>query len=751
MINGSSIAGTNGTFAVTRTGAKTFTYPVTGVTAGTSTGTPTAYNPATLATVTTATSHGLTNGMTVQLSGAVCPPSSGAAVTFPDTATCAINGSSFTVANKTTNTFQVTLPSAVGASASGTIVATAKVARVTTSAAHGYSTGDSVTIANATCSPTACSEYNTSATIFNLSPNTFDYSYTASTFLPAATNAGITSSDSTPSSTALTNLLKWVRGQDTQNENGFQVAGADTDVRASIHGDILHARPVILNYAPSGATTDNVYVFYGGNDGVFRAVKGGQAATDGKEQWAFIPQEFFPILKRQYDNSPSVLYPSTPSGLGATKRSYAWDGPVVSYVERNSSGVVTKAYVYLSARRGGRFIYALDVTSPTNPKILWRKGCTTVGTTTTCDTGYNELGQTWSTPSVGTVEASEANGHPVLMFGGGYDAASEDPEPPALTDTMGRAVFVVDAFDGHVIWSAGNTATSPTVAVTGMDFAVTADILALDRHQTGFIDRIYAADIGGNVWRIDTAGTTTASWAVHKLAALGNRTSGAAGRKFLFGPEAVFGLPGTFDAVVIGSGDREHPLVGNAANSTANRAYMLVDPNTGTTGTDVNITETDLFDATDVADTVDLSAKKGWFVGLRTGEKVINGPVVVASEMFFGTNQPCASGKLDDNDECSSSGDTLSCTGNLGIARRYDINFLTAQPAGFTNSSNLASRSEIAAGGGFLPTPVSGVVEIDGTNHIFLTDNPLNPGGVINPHISVTSKRFRTYWHAVIE
>jgi type IV pilus assembly protein PilY1 len=210
-------------------------------------------------------------------------------------------------------------------------------------------------------------------------------------------------------------------------------------------------------------------------------------------------------------------------------------------------------------------------------------------------------------------------------------------------------------------------------------------------------------------------------------------------------------LPGTFDAVVIGSGDREHPLAGNAANSTANRAYMLVDPNTGTTGTDVNITESNLFDATNVADTVDLSAKKGWFVGLRTGEKVINGPLVVASQMFFGTNQPCASGKLDANDECSSSGDTLSCTGNLGIARRYDINYLTAAPSGYTNSSGLSSRSEIAAGGGFLPTSVSGVVEVNGQNYVFITDNPLNPGGVINPHINVTSKRFRSYWHAVIE
>jgi type IV pilus assembly protein PilY1 len=513
--------------------------------------------------------------LTVKISGAVCPPSSGAGQ--PTTAACAINGTSFTVANKTATTFQITLPSAVGASASGTIVASSTVARVATAAAHGYSTGDSVTIANATCTPTACTQYNATATIFNLSPNTFDYTYSASAPLPLASNAGITSTNNTSSAAALLTLMKWVRGQDTQNENGFQVASADTDVRASIHGDVLHARPVILNFAANGATTQNVYAFYGGNDGVFRAVKGGQATTDGVEQWAFIPKEFFPALKRQYDNSPPVLYPSTPSGLGATKRTYAWDGPVVSYVERDSTGAVSKAYLYLSVRRGGRFIYALDVTTPATPKILWRKGCSTSGTTTTCDTGYAELGQTWSTPAVATVEATQANGHPVLIFGGGYDPVSEDPEPPAMTDTMGRAVFVVDAFNGSVVWSAGNSANSPTLAVSGMDFSVTADVLALDRHQTGFVDRIYAADIGGNVWRIDTAGTSTSGWAVHKLAALGNRTSGAAGRKFLFGPEAVFGLPGTFDAVVIGSGDREHPLAGNAANNTANRAYMLVD------------------------------------------------------------------------------------------------------------------------------------------------------------------------------
>jgi len=652
--------------------------------------------------------------------------------------------------SQTSTTFTIALASpGVGATASGSITASSTIARATTTAAHGYSTGDSVTITGASCTPD-CSPYNTTATISNVTSTTFDYAYAGSTILPDATGSGMAAADNTPSTTVLASMLKWVRGQDTQNENNFQVNGANTDVRASIHGDILHSRPILINYGVSGST-DNIYAFYGGNDGVFRAVKGGQATTDGKEQWAFIPQDFFPILKRQYDNSPLVLYPSTPSGLGATRRDYAFDGPVTSYIQRNSSGAVSTAYLFIAVRRGGRFIYALDVTNVSAPKLLWRKGCTTFGGSTTCDTGFSELAETWSTPQIAVVQATEANGHPVLIFGGGYDAVSEDPEPPALTDSVGRAVFVLDATNGNLLWSAGNSATAPTVSVTGMDFGIAADVLVLDRHQTGFVDRVYAADVGGNLWRLDIGGTTTANWGVTKLASVGGRTSTSAGRKFLFGPDVVFGTLGTFDAVVIGSGDREHPLAANAASSIPNRAYMFIDPNTGTTGTNVNITESDLVDATSTSTAVDLTNKKGWFVTLRDGEKVINGPIVVASQMIFGTNQPCASGKLDDNGECSTSGTNLSCTGNLGIARRYDINFLSAAPAGFTDSSGLASRSEVAAGGGFLPSPVAGVVEIAGKNYPFITDNPLNPGGVINPHISVADKRFRTYWHEVIE
>jgi len=89
------------------------------------------------------------------------------------------------------------------------------------------------------------------------------------------------------------------------------------------------------------------------------------------------------------------------------------------------------------------------------------------------------------------------------------------------------------------------------------------------------------------------------------------------------------------------------------------------------------------------------------------------------------------------------------------VARRYDISYLNAAPVLYTNSGGTAVASQLAAGGGFLPSPVAGVVEITsgGTtkNYIFVTDNPLNPGGIIKPKINVPKKRFRNYWREKLE
>ena len=180
---------------------------------------------------------------------------------------------------------------------------------------------------------------------------------------------------------------------------------------------------------------------------------------------------------------------------------------------------------------------------------------------------------------------------------------------------------------------------------------------------------------------------------------------------------------------------------------------MFKDPNIGTGGANLNLTNTGTSTATDVFNATTNSSVPtdalGWYINLAPGEKVINGPLVPpGGALIFGTNQPCASGKLDANGNCDTSGTStkLSCTGNLGIARRYSINYLNAAGQGYTNSVGQAVRSESAPGGGFLPSPVAGVVEVNGTPYMFVTDNPLSPGGVIPTSVSVPQKRFRTYW-----
>jgi len=677
-------------------------------------------------TVTVAMTQSYATGNTVTVSGA---------------SNTALNITA-TVLAATPTQFSYAVASAQPYSSSSNVSVFRNLATATTSSAHGFVVGDTVAITGA--SPAG---YNGTVSVSSVpSTTSFTYYYAGSTQLAAGTGG---TANKSGSASAVTNLIKWIRGQDVLNENGFQVAGLNTDVRASIHGDVLHSRPVILNYS-SNTTSNNVYLFYGGNDGVFRAVKGGQAATDGVEQWAFIAPEFFTKFNRLYNNSPLVNYSSTPVGTTPTPtaRDYFWDGPVGTYIERNSSDAVTKAYLYIAVRRGGRFIYALDVTSPTAPKFMWRKGCSSLTDNSTCDAGFAEMGQTWSQPQVVKVKG---NTNPVLIFGAGYDPVTEDSENLATLasgDTMGRGVYVLDAFTGNLVWSAGHSANGPTLAVTGMNFSIAADVLPIDRNTDGYADRVYAADVGGNVWRLDIDDASTANWKVWKIASIGSRSAIASARKILFGMDVVFGtvVAGkTFDAVVIGTGDREHPLSTNAANSVANRVYMFEDTNTGSTGANLGIVDScgatvasscsNLYDATSSSSVP--STAIGWSINLASGEKVVNAPVVVGGSMLFGTNQPDTT--------------SASCTANLGIARRYSIDFLNGAGTLFTNSSGDVVTAEVAVGGGFLPTTVTGVVEIDGNKILFATDNPLNPGGAFTPKIIVPTKRFRTYWYQKID
>ena len=101
------------------------------------------------------------------------------------------------------------------------------------------------------------------------------------------------------SATEAPSLIKWVRGENTDNE---KTDGVATEARPSIHGDVPHLSPTVLTVSDT-----NLYLFYGANDGMIHAIHGGPptpSGNQGNEVWTFLPEEFFPKMNRLRQNAP---------------------------------------------------------------------------------------------------------------------------------------------------------------------------------------------------------------------------------------------------------------------------------------------------------------------------------------------------------------------------------------------------------------------------------------------------------------
>jgi type IV pilus assembly protein PilY1 len=410
-----------------------------------------------------------------------------------------------------------------------------------------------------------------------------------------------------------------------------------------------------------------VVVYYGDNGGVFHAVNGNQTASmtfgslttgPGDEMWGFVPKEMIAKLNRQRTNSPQLNLPSTPPGIlpQPREKDYFIDGATGIYQMIDVSGNTSKAVIYLSMRRGGNMIYALDVTNPGAPSVLWKADNAT--------TGMGELGQTWSQPKVTRVQgycggaacSSTNPPSPVLIFGAGYDT-NEDSEPISSADASGRGIYILDALTGAIVWKASYTAgassctgntSSASCLVSGMNYSIPADITLLDRDGDRYTDRLYAADTGGNIWRVDlepSSGATPDLWRIYNLAQLGCFSGACAipssptQRKFFYPPEVIVASGSrSYDAVIIGSGDREHPLYVSTSTQRNNRMYLIKDTYIGSSAAGMTPTNmNNLFDATLTPWDGSLN---GYYITLASGEKVVNAPLAAAGHVYFGTNQP---------------------------------------------------------------------------------------------------------------
>jgi type IV pilus assembly protein PilY1 len=536
------------------------------------------------------------------------------------------------------------------------------------------------------------------------------------------------------STTERTELINWARGLDVDDEDSDGIGGDVTqpqiEARPSVHGDVVHSQPVAINFGTT--TSPKVVVFYGGNDGVFRAINGNRSDAiggipAGGELWSFLPPEFLPHIKRLRDNDAQVSYPNI-TASDAKPKPYSIDGPVAAHLNG------TNAWIYAGMRRGGRALYAfnVDVSNPANVTLKWKRGCPNAGDDSGCSTGFEDIGQTWSSPRTAAVQGYSGA---ILLMGGGYDKC-EDSDPNTCTAPRGNHVYVMDADTGAIL------RTFET------DRSVIADVTVVTDATSGLAKYAYAADLGGNLYRLQFGTTGPTGWNMVKIASLGCATTSACNnnRKFMFAPDVVE-TNGRY-LLLVGSGDREKPLLygsGTVTNSVPNAFFAVQDKPTDSTwlsseqtrcGTQtmclsslVAITDDD------APSTSDLAAHKGWYLTLDTTEQVVTSAITVFGKVTFSTHQPSAP-------------QAGSCSSTLGLARVYNVSYLNAEPLNDTDD-----RYQDLPPVGLPPSPVAGLVTLDdGSTVPFCigcdSASPLEAEQPVVPPGTVPNEpKRRVYWY----
>jgi type IV pilus assembly protein PilY1 len=453
-------------------------------------------------------------------------------------------------------------------------------------------------------------------------------------------------------------VIDFINGLDTPDTDQDN---AINDPRTQM-GDPLHAQPVSVIYGPD--LRDGL-VFMATNDGFLHAID----LESGVEQWAFVPPEF---LGDQVD-----LY----TDESAASKQYGIDSDLRIQMVADNDGIIEpgeKVYLFFGMGRGGDFYYGLDVTDPLSPQLLWKLDSGTLP----------GLGQTWSSPMPTRIDVAGATQNAdklVLVLGGGYEPDQDNAN--LTTDIIGNSIYIVDSVSGALLWHGSRDGVHKDFNVSGrsMDYSIPARIRVIDIDGDGFADRMYAGDMGGQVWRFDiTNGQSAANLVVGAvIAQLGGAPSVSPNpedvRRFYNAPDVAFisTRDQNFIHVGIGSGHRGHPL----STSVEDSFYALRDYAIGArTQAQLDgltlIEHDDLVPVTGVNTSVASNAP-GWRIDLSiggwNGEKVLAEARTFANQVIFSTFQPSTT--------------VSTCEPQLGTNRTYAMSVYNGNPVMNLDSS----------------------------------------------------------------
>ncbi|MDP1523406.1 MAG: PilC/PilY family type IV pilus protein [Methylotenera sp.] len=424
--------------------------------------------------------------------------------------------------------------------------------------------------------------------------------------------------DSTQKAAAVgSTIVNYLRGQTGYDDRAGNNDGTNNNrlfrFRESTMGDAVESQPAYVG-KPTFSYTDTGYsafkataragtVYIGANDGMLHAFD----AVTGDERWAYVPSMLISKMWKLADKNYSTNHDY-----------YANGSPTISDVY---DGSAWRTILVAGLNGGGRGYYALDITNPAAPTLLWEF------------TPANDpnLGYTFGNPVI----TKKSNGDWVVLVTSGYNNIPDANYPLANTNSGKGFLYVLDAINGPTasFGKIGTGAGSVAVPSGLAKIATWAD----DPEKNNTATYTYGGDLLGNVWRFDINAGTAFKFAVLK--------EGSTAQPITTRPELgkVLTSDGVAHRVVyIGTGKYLETL--DLTDLQQQTLYAIKDDNATVTfddprnGTGVNLMVQQTLTTTGANRTasnnpVDFKNNRGWFVDFAPNGERQN----VASQLVLGT------------------------------------------------------------------------------------------------------------------
>jgi Tfp pilus tip-associated adhesin PilY1 len=300
-------------------------------------------------------------------------------------------------------------------------------------------------------------------------------------------------------------------------------------------------------------------IYVGTNDGMLHGFKN----TDGNEKFAIIPRCLLGKLKN-LELSHDFYVDSSPKAYDVYFQSESkWKTVLVS-----------------GLRGGGPYYFAVDVTDPNNPKILWEWPNAVIDPVNT-DPVVAHLGETWGKPDIGRVKVGGVTKF-VAFVTGGY----------LPSDNRGNSFHIIDIETGKALKS---------FIVGDATNKIPSGPTAYDAENDSFVNYVYFGDIQGTLWKVDVSSTNIADWTLYEF-----WKDEPSKRSPIFYTPTVAKNDEGKTLIFFGTGDEF-----NLTSTAVNYFYEIEDQ--GATG------------------------KQNWTRNLDPGEKVLGSPTVANWVVYFTT------------------------------------------------------------------------------------------------------------------